>query len=66
MQRIPVKKIKEEPESFEKIPMFVAGLAYIGFYVLLFLGYLSQFIFPPKVAKEKNREVCFKLRVYAD
>ncbi|KAK7603935.1 hypothetical protein V9T40_004208 [Parthenolecanium corni] len=56
MQRIPVKKIKEEPESFEKIPMFVAGLAYIGFYVLLFLGYLSQFIFPPKVAKEKNRE----------
>lgn len=66
MQRIPVKKIKDEPESFEKIPMFVAGLAHIGFYVLLFLGYLSQFIFPPKVAKEKNREVCFKLRVYAD
>ncbi|XP_065217801.1 serine palmitoyltransferase 2-like isoform X2 [Planococcus citri] len=43
-------------ESFEKIPFYVAILAYIGFYVLLFLGYLNQFLFPPVVAKEKNRE----------
>lgn len=51
---------KEEAiETFEKIPLYVAFLAYMGFYVLLFLGFVSQFLFPPKVAKEKNRKVKF-------
>lgn len=54
---------KEINESFEKIPFYVAILAYMGFHFLLFLGYLNQFLFPPKVAKEKNREVSKAMRM---
>ena len=58
-------KNTEEKESFEKIPCFVAALACMGFYVLLFLGYLSQLVFPPKVAKEKNRPVIKSFTTYS-
>lgn len=43
-------------ESFEPPFIVTAFLTYLGFYVLMFLGYLSQWLFPPNLAKEKNRE----------
>lgn len=55
-----VKKLEstEAKESFEPIPLLAAFFTYLGFYFLIFCGYISQFFFPPKVATEKNREVC--------
>lgn len=44
-------------ESFEDVPFITACLTYIGFYVLIILGYVNQFFFVPKVATEKNRNV---------
>jgi serine palmitoyltransferase len=32
-------------------------MTYLGFYLLMFLGYINQLFFIPKVAKEKNRDV---------
>nr|UVW99771.1 serine palmitoyltransferase 2 [Nephotettix cincticeps] len=43
-------------ESFEEVPLYTAVMTYIGFYMLIFLGYLNELFFPPKVAKEVNRE----------
>ncbi|XP_054262753.1 serine palmitoyltransferase 2 [Macrosteles quadrilineatus] len=43
-------------ESFEEVPLYTAVMTYIGFYMLIFLGYLNELFFTPKVAKEKNRE----------
>lgn len=51
------KKLTHEKEIFEKIPLYASFFAHIGFYILLFLGYVNQFLFSPKVAKERNREV---------
>ncbi|KAG5881493.1 hypothetical protein JTB14_029158 [Gonioctena quinquepunctata] len=42
-------------ESFEPPTLIVAALTQISFYILMFLGYLSQALFPPKIVKEKNR-----------
>lgn len=44
-------------ESFERTPYVTACLTYVGFYILMLLGFLSQFLYKPKVAIEKNREV---------
>ena len=52
-----VRPAEEAVETFEKIPLYVAVLAFMGFYILLLLGYISQLLFPPQVAKEKNRKV---------
>jgi serine palmitoyltransferase len=32
-------------------------MTYLGFYLLMFLGYINQLFFVPKVAMEKNRDV---------
>lgn len=48
----------ESKESFEPIPFITACFTYLGFYILIICGYINQIFFPPKVAKEKNREVC--------
>jgi hypothetical protein len=32
-------------------------MTYLGFYLLMFLGYINQLFFIPKVAMEKNRDV---------
>ncbi|XP_075226049.1 serine palmitoyltransferase long chain base subunit [Lycorma delicatula] len=51
------KRIKRSKESFEEVPLYTAVVTYIGFYMLMFLGYLNQLFFSPKkVASEKNRE----------
>lgn len=42
--------------SFEEVPLRTACLTYLGFYLLMILGYLNQLLFVPKVAKEKNRD----------
>ncbi|XP_048003546.1 serine palmitoyltransferase 3-like isoform X2 [Leguminivora glycinivorella] len=42
--------------SYEKCPRLTAILTQFGFYLLIFLGYLNQLLFPPKVTKERNRE----------
>uniref|UniRef100_A0A1B6MR50 serine C-palmitoyltransferase n=1 Tax=Graphocephala atropunctata TaxID=36148 RepID=A0A1B6MR50_9HEMI len=43
-------------ESFEEVPLYTAVMTYIGFYMLIFLGYLNELFFTPKVAQEANRE----------
>lgn len=58
----PAKKLKELAEehnrktSFEEVPLHTACLTYLGFYLLMILGYINQLLFVPKVAKEENRE----------
>lgn len=43
-------------DSFEQPTFFTACLTYFGFYILMFLGFVSQLFFKPKVATERNRE----------
>ncbi|XP_076299666.1 serine palmitoyltransferase long chain base subunit [Lasioglossum baleicum] len=43
-------------ESFEKVPFITSALTHLGFYILMFLGFINQLFFTPKVAKEYNRE----------
>ncbi|XP_059618721.1 serine palmitoyltransferase 2 [Phlebotomus argentipes] len=43
-------------ESYEEVPLFVACLTYLGFYLLMVLGYFNQLFFTPKVAKERHRD----------
>lgn len=43
-------------ESFEEVPLHTACLTYLGFYLLMILGYINQLFFTPKVAKEEHRE----------
>ncbi|XP_049763427.1 serine palmitoyltransferase 2 isoform X2 [Schistocerca cancellata] len=51
------EKPKRSKESFEQVPLYTAIMTFIGFYLLMFLGYFNQIFFTPKVAKEKsNRE----------
>ncbi|XP_018789625.1 PREDICTED: serine palmitoyltransferase 2 [Bactrocera latifrons] len=58
----PAKKLKELAEehttktSFEEVPLHTACLTYLGFYLLMILGYINQLLFVPKVAKEENRD----------
>ncbi|XP_039950773.1 serine palmitoyltransferase 2 isoform X1 [Bactrocera tryoni] len=58
----PAKKLKELADehttktSFEEVPLHTACLTYLGFYLLMILGYINQLLFVPKVAKEENRE----------
>ncbi|XP_055915900.1 serine palmitoyltransferase 2 [Eupeodes corollae] len=42
--------------SFEEVPLHTACLTYLGFYLLMILGYINQLMCAPKVAKENNRE----------
>ncbi|XP_059049581.1 serine palmitoyltransferase 2 [Achroia grisella] len=42
--------------SFEKSTLLTAALTHIGLYILMFLGFINQLLFTPKVASEKNRE----------
>lgn len=44
-------------ESFEEVPLVTACLTYMGFYLLMILGYVNQLFFTPNVATEKNRDV---------
>nr|XP_022911093.1 serine palmitoyltransferase 2 [Onthophagus taurus] len=50
------KKTRAIKESFEHPSIFAKILTQLGFYILMFLGYISQALFPPKIAVEKNRE----------
>lgn len=43
-------------ESFEKESIFTTALTHFGFYILMFLGFVNQLLFTPKVAQEKNRK----------
>lgn len=53
------QKPKKSKESFEQVSLYTAIMTYLGFYLLMFLGYINRLFFIPKVAKEKsNREVC--------
>lgn len=50
------KEVHESKESFEEVPLITACLTYLGFYLLMIIGYLNQLFFVPKVATEKNRD----------
>ncbi|XP_046410336.1 serine palmitoyltransferase 2 isoform X1 [Neodiprion virginianus] len=43
-------------ESFEKISFITSALTHLGFYFLMFLGFVNQLLFTPKVAQEQNRK----------
>lgn len=51
-----------DPGSFEKCSLLTAALTHLGLYILMFLGFVNQLIFKPKVATEKNREVNRKVK----
>ncbi|CAH4037596.1 serine palmitoyltransferase 2 isoform X1 [Pieris brassicae] len=42
--------------SFEKSSLLTAALTHAGLYILMFLGFINQLFFKPKVATERNRE----------
>ncbi|XP_041986700.1 serine palmitoyltransferase 2 isoform X2 [Aricia agestis] len=44
------------PGSFEKCSLMTAALTHFGLYLLMFLGFVNQLLFKPKVATERNRE----------
>lgn len=45
-------------ESFEKVPLYAWIMAYIGYYIIICMGYLNKMLFPPKnIRAEKNRKV---------
>ncbi|CAG9578062.1 unnamed protein product [Danaus chrysippus] len=44
------------PGSFEKCSLMTAALTHVGMYLLMFLGFVNQLLFKPKVATERNRE----------
>lgn len=49
--------IKEpQKSSYEQVPLHTACFTYLGFYLLMILGYINQLFFTPKVATEKHRE----------
>lgn len=51
------RKYDSSKESFEEVPMVTACLTYLGFFLLMVLGYVNQMFFTPKVATEKYRDV---------
>ncbi|XP_024881966.1 serine palmitoyltransferase 2 isoform X2 [Temnothorax curvispinosus] len=51
-----LQKPPRSRESFEKVPFITAALTHLGFYILMFLGFINQLFFVPKIATEKNRE----------
>lgn len=51
-----ISKKKISKESFEQVPIYTALMTYLGFYILMFLGYINQLFFTPTVATEKDRE----------
>jgi serine palmitoyltransferase len=42
--------------SFEEAPFIINCLTYLGFYLLMIIGYINQLFFVPKVASEKDRD----------
>lgn len=49
----------EEPNK--KTSFYTSIMASLGFYFVIFIGLINHFIFTPKVASEKNREVKINL-----
>lgn len=43
-------------ESYEPAPFIAACLTYMGFYLLMLLGYINLLLFTPKVATERHRD----------
>lgn len=43
-------------ESYEPAPLIAACLTYMGFYLLMLLGYINLLLFTPKVATERFRD----------
>lgn len=52
-----LQKVPQSKDSAEKVPFITAALTHFGFYILMFLGFINQLFFVPKVARERNREV---------
>lgn len=47
---------ESQKSSYEQVPMHTACFTYLGFYLLMILGYINQLFFTPKVATEKHRD----------
>lgn len=48
---------QDDADPGEKSSLLTAALTHLGLYILMFLGFVNQLLFKPKVATEKNREV---------
>lgn len=44
-------------ESFEEVPLITGILTYIGFYILMIAGFVSQLFVKQNLEVEKNRDV---------
>ncbi|CAK1584077.1 unnamed protein product [Parnassius mnemosyne] len=42
--------------DFEKCSLFIVVFGHLGFYLLMFFGFINELLFTPKVATERNRE----------
>lgn len=66
MSPSPVQKYdhiqESQKSSYEQVPLHTACFTYLGFYLLMILGYINQLFFTPKVATEKHRDVSVELR----
>ena len=51
---------EKEADKIEECPLLVAFLTFLSYGVLLLVGYIKEFFFPPS-NQEKNREVCTNL-----
>ncbi|KFB39703.1 AGAP007941-PA-like protein [Anopheles sinensis] len=47
---------QHQKSSYEQVPLHTACFTYLGFYLLMILGYINQLFFTPKVATEKFRD----------
>lgn len=47
---------ESQKSSYEQVPLHTACFTYLGFYLLMILGYINQLFFTPKVATEKHRD----------
>lgn len=48
---------KASKESFEEVPLITACLTYLGFYLLMLIGYVNQLIVRPNLENEQYRDV---------
>ncbi|KAI4499605.1 hypothetical protein M0802_005175 [Mischocyttarus mexicanus] len=51
-----IKKSSLSKESFEEVSLLTTAVTYLGFYILMILGFVNELFFTPKVAQEQNRK----------
>lgn len=57
------QKCDTSKESFEEVPLITACLTYLGFYVLMIIGYVNQLLVRPNLESEKHRDVSVWIKI---